>query len=175
MNTSHAAGGRGPAHRPTSERPCEALTGGVDLAEVGPVNQALQENSLGAKTASAQQAAALVKSGQQASPGLLRLQLCQSHRRRSRPCPVGGAGGCHHRRIQHPIPPMTVLDCAPIPGLSHLHVLRAGMRSGGPGKAGGRTSPRSPFRARWTSGAGRPSIRTWPFFDVSPPRRGRAT
>ena len=47
-------------------------------------------------------------------------QLCQSHRRRPGR-PVGGAGGCHHRVLQH----HSAHDGSglrPSPGLSHLHV-----------------------------------------------------
>ena len=132
------------------------------------MNQALQEE-FRAKTISAQQAAALVKSGQQVYLG-----CCTSYARA-----IADALAARSEELEdvtigcsYIIPPMTVLDCAH-PQAFRISTYFMCMRSGGPGKRGGRTSPRSIW-ARWTSGAGRPSIRTWPFL-MSPSPTRRAT
>lgn len=81
------------------------------------MNQALQEE-FRAKTISAQQAAALVKSGQQVYLG-----CCTSYARA-----IADALAARSEELEdvtigcsNIIPPMTVLDCAH-PRLSHLHV-----------------------------------------------------
>ena len=129
------------------------------------MNQALQEE-FRAKTISAQQAAALVKSGQQVYLG-----CCTSYARA-----IADALAARSEELEdviigcsNIIPPMTVLDCAH-PQAFRISTYFMGYEERRAWKAG-----RADFTwARWTSGAGRPSIRTWPFL-MSPSPTRRAT
>lgn len=134
------------------------------------MNQALQEE-FRAKTISAQQAAALVKSGQQVYLG-----CCTSYARA-----IADALAARSEELEdvtigcsNIIPPMTVLDCAHPQAFSASPRILWGMRSGGPGKRGGRsfTSVHLGQVDQWCPGD--PSIRTWPFL-MSPSPTRRAT
>lgn len=125
------------------------------------MNQALQEE-FRAKTISAQQAAALVKSGQQVYLG-----CCTSYDHRRRPGRPVGEARCHHRVLQH----HSAHDgfwTAPIQTLSHLHVFCAVMRSSRPGKRGGAdfTSVHLGQVDQWCRETFHPDLA---FFDVSLP------
>ena len=114
------------------------------------------------KTLTAQQAAALVRSGQKVYIG-----CCTSYARA-----IADALAARSEELEgvtigcsNIIPPMSFLDCAR-PEAFHISTYFMGYEE----RRAGRTSPPSTW-ARWTSGAGKPFPRTSPFWTCPSPTR----